>query len=259
MSREMSNHSTCLAAITLLLLGLVAPAAHAARTFCCTDEKGQQRCGDVLPEACRSRAYVEYNEAGTRVRNVAAPLTEAQQAAVDAEQKKKREIAEAAERQQRADQALLSTYADEKVLLLEAIHLNAIHGERLTHYDMRRCVILCEQLHVPAAKIAAALNLTLDKFKRISETEVHRDEEGHPVSAAKQASMHLIDQDKPITDRQNSALSGMIGSGQTFTINQVSRLIEGRLLNKSDERIMAALERLYGLLRGIFEKKENAA
>jgi hypothetical protein len=39
----------------------------------------------------------------------------------------------------------------------------------------------------------------------------------------------------------------------------VSRLIEGRLLNKSDERIMAALERLYGLLRGIFEKKENAA
>ena len=116
MSRDMSNHSTCLATITLLLLGLAAPVAHAARTFCCTDEKVQQRCGDVLPEACRSRAYVEYNEAGTRVRNVAAPLTEAQQAAVDAEQKKKREIAEAAERQQRADQALLSTYADEKDL-----------------------------------------------------------------------------------------------------------------------------------------------
>ena len=116
MSRDMSNHSTCLATITLLLLGLAAPVAHAARTFCCTDEKVQQRCGDVLPEACRSRAYVEYNEAGTRVRNVAAPLTEAQQAVVDAEQKKKREIAEAAERQQRADQALLSTYADEKDL-----------------------------------------------------------------------------------------------------------------------------------------------
>ena len=116
MSRDMSNHSTCLATITLLLLGLAAPVAHAARTFCCTDEKVQQRCGDVLPEACRSRAYVEYNEAGTRVRNVAAPLTEAQQAVVDAEQKKKREIAEATERQQRADQALLSTYADERDL-----------------------------------------------------------------------------------------------------------------------------------------------
>ena len=116
MSRNMSNHSAGLAAITLLLLGLAAPAAHAARTFCCTDEKGQQRCGDVLPEACRSRAYVEYNEAGTRVRNIAAPLTEAQQAALDAEQKKKRDIAEAVELQRRADQALLSTYADEKDL-----------------------------------------------------------------------------------------------------------------------------------------------
>ena len=115
-SRNMSNRSAYLAATTLLLLGLVAPAAHAARTFCCTDEKGQQRCGDVLPEACRSRAYVEYNEAGTRVRNVAAPLTGAQQAAKDAEEKKKREMAEAAEQQRRADQALLSTYADEKDL-----------------------------------------------------------------------------------------------------------------------------------------------
>jgi flagellar biosynthesis GTPase FlhF len=112
----MSNRTAHLAATTLLLLGLAAPAAHAARTFCCADEKGQQRCGDVLPEACRSRAYVEYNEAGTRVRNVAAPLSEAQQVARDAEEKKKREVAETAEQQRRADQALLSTYADERDL-----------------------------------------------------------------------------------------------------------------------------------------------
>lgn len=116
MSRIMSNHSACLAATTVLLLALVMPAAHAARTFCCADDKGQQRCGDILPEACRSRAYVEYNEAGTRVRNVAAPLSEAQQAARDAEEKKQRELAQAAEQQQRADKALLSTYSDEKDL-----------------------------------------------------------------------------------------------------------------------------------------------
>ncbi|MFY9328099.1 MAG: hypothetical protein WAO76_08795 [Georgfuchsia sp.] len=112
----MSNRTTYLAVTTMLLLGLAAPAAHAARTFCCADERGQQRCGDVLPVACRNRAYVEYNEAGTRVRNIAAPLTEAQQAAVDAEQKKKRDRAEAAQQQQRSDLALLSTYANEKDL-----------------------------------------------------------------------------------------------------------------------------------------------
>ena len=116
MSKIFSNRNTCLAASTVLLLGLAAPSAHAARTFCCNDEKGQQRCGDVLPEACRSRAYVEYNEAGIRVRSVARPLNDAEQAAADAGDKKKREIAEAAQAQQRSDQALLSTYADEKDL-----------------------------------------------------------------------------------------------------------------------------------------------
>lgn len=116
MSRKQSNRTTCLVATTALFLGLAAPMANAARTFCCADEKGQQRCGDILPATCRNRAYVEYNEAGVRVRNVAPPLTEAQQAAKDAEEKKKREIVEAMETQRRADQALLSTYADERDL-----------------------------------------------------------------------------------------------------------------------------------------------
>jgi hypothetical protein len=151
------------------------------------------------------------------------------------------------------------SYPNEQAIVLDAVRLNAVHGQRFSHYDLRHCVILCERVHISAEKIAGALGLTLDKFKRISENEVHRDEEGNPICAGKQPSMHLIEQGKPITDRQNSALAGMLGNGQTFTINQVSRLIEGRLLNKSDERIMAALEKLYGLLRGIFEKKENAA
>jgi chromosome segregation ATPase len=116
MSTILSNRFVYLAASATVLLGLITPTAHAARTFCCADEKNQQRCGDVLPESCRSRAYVEYNEAGIRVRSIARPLTEAEQAVRDAEEKKKRELADVALQQQRADQALLSTYADEKDL-----------------------------------------------------------------------------------------------------------------------------------------------
>ena len=116
MLTNMPNRTAYLAASTLLLLGLVAPAAHAARTFCCSDERNQQRCGDILPEACRTRAYIEYNEAGIRVRNVERPLTGAEQAVKDAEDKKKRDLADAAAQQQRSDQALLSTYADESDL-----------------------------------------------------------------------------------------------------------------------------------------------
>ncbi len=115
MSTKISCRTACFA-VGALLLSFAAPAAQAARTFCCSDERGLQRCGDVLPEACRSRAYFEYNEAGIRVRSVDRPLTEAEQGVRDAEDRKKRDIAEAAQQQQRADQALLSTYADEKDL-----------------------------------------------------------------------------------------------------------------------------------------------
>ncbi len=116
MSINITSRNACIASILLVLFGIASPAAHAARTFCCSDDKKQQRCGDVLPEACRNRAYVEYNEAGMRVRNVERPLTEAEQAARDADEKKKRELADAAAQQQRSDQALLSTYADDKDL-----------------------------------------------------------------------------------------------------------------------------------------------
>ena len=98
----------------LLGIGLLAGSpAHAARSFCCTDDQGVRACGDVLPEACRNKAYVEFNEKGQRVRTQEAPLTEAQQAVRDAELKKKREEEKLALEQRRRDQALLNTYTSE--------------------------------------------------------------------------------------------------------------------------------------------------
>lgn len=116
MSLNLTNRTASFATTALVFLSIAAPAAHAARTFCCADERNQQRCGDVLPTACRTRAYIEYNEAGIRVRSVERPLTDAEQAAKDADYKKQRELADAAAQQQRSDTALLSTYADEKDL-----------------------------------------------------------------------------------------------------------------------------------------------
>lgn len=111
-----TSHRITQFAFAASLLFMVAGTAHAARTFCCTDERNERRCGDVVPEACRNRAYTEYNEAGVQVRKIAAPLTEAQKAAKEEEDKKKAAAAEAKEQQQRADQALLATYADENDL-----------------------------------------------------------------------------------------------------------------------------------------------
>ncbi|MCK9283170.1 MAG: hypothetical protein M0P39_02690 [Rhodocyclaceae bacterium] len=105
-----------LTAILLATLLLSAPAAYAARSFCCVDDQGARYCSDVLPEKCRTRAYTEFNERGVKVRNVEAPLTEAQQAVRDAELKKQREADRLAQEQKRRDVALMTTYATEQDL-----------------------------------------------------------------------------------------------------------------------------------------------
>ncbi|GAB2180893.1 hypothetical protein DLREEDagrD3_11160 [Denitratisoma sp. agr-D3] len=103
------------AALALAIAAVSGPAL-AARTFCCTDDNGVRACGDVLPETCRNKAYVEFNEKGQKVRSQEAPLSEAQQAVRDAEQKRKREEERQALEQRRRDLALLNTYATEKDL-----------------------------------------------------------------------------------------------------------------------------------------------
>ena len=99
--------------VAVLCLAGMAPTAHAARMFCCTDGTSKRICGDVLPEACSKRAYTEIDERGLRGPNHDAPLTEAQLAAKEAADKAKRESAKSELDQKRRDLALLSTYANE--------------------------------------------------------------------------------------------------------------------------------------------------
>lgn len=93
------------------LLAMPAAAQSAPRPiYCCDSADGQPVCGDILPDACYRRAYRVVSPQGTILRRVAAPLTAAEIAERDAEQRRRRfEEAERA-RQQRLDQALLDTY-----------------------------------------------------------------------------------------------------------------------------------------------------
>lgn len=80
-------------------------------TYCCNEESGHQICSDILPQQCYARAYREVNERGIIVRRVDAPLTPAQRAQREAEQRRKQEEGRLAQEQRRKDQALLNTYA----------------------------------------------------------------------------------------------------------------------------------------------------
>lgn len=96
--------------VALAILLSVSLPVSAAGIFCCLDERGKQVCGDVLPPACYGRAYRELGANGMAVREVEAPLTEAQKTQRIAEEKRKKKEEDAAKEQYRLDQALLQTY-----------------------------------------------------------------------------------------------------------------------------------------------------
>ena len=98
----------------LLLLALQMPSAHAGKTYCCTDERGQQACGDSLPRECFGRAYRELSERGLLLRQVEAPLTAEQQAQREAALANKKKEERAAMEEKRKNQALINTYTSEK-------------------------------------------------------------------------------------------------------------------------------------------------
>lgn len=98
----------------LLVLSLTAAVpALAANFFCCTDDRGKQACGDILPAVCIGRAYREIGPSGAVLRHVEAPLTAEQRARRTAEEERKKEAEAAAKEQNRLDQALLQTYGSE--------------------------------------------------------------------------------------------------------------------------------------------------
>jgi len=92
----------------------VVPPAGAAKSYCCSDERGRQVCGDSLPKECYGRTYREVSERGTTLRQVDAPLTAEQEAKRDAELAAKKKAERAAIEEKRKNQALLNTYASEK-------------------------------------------------------------------------------------------------------------------------------------------------
>ncbi len=100
----------------LLLLLCLSPAATAAGEFyCCQDiNSGRRICGDSLPEQCRGRAYRILDSGGNVIREVGPPLTPEQKAEQIQENRRRKQLEEAARELRRKDQALLDTYATPK-------------------------------------------------------------------------------------------------------------------------------------------------
>lgn len=101
-------------ALAFCALGLLPTGAAEARVYCCKDARGQQVCGDVLPASCADRGYRELNSQGATVKQVEAPMSDAQRARRDADAKKAAEDERVRQEQRRRDATLLNTYTSER-------------------------------------------------------------------------------------------------------------------------------------------------
>jgi hypothetical protein len=98
----------------LALIGLMFAPFAEARVYCCKDARGQQVCGDVLPESCADRSYRELNKQGATVKQVDAPISVEQRAKRDAAAQKASEEDRVRQEQRRRDATLLNTYSSER-------------------------------------------------------------------------------------------------------------------------------------------------
>lgn len=98
----------------LALIGLMFAPFAEARVYCCKDARGQQVCGDVLPESCADRSYRELNKQGATVKQVDAPISVEQRAKRDAAAQKVSEEDRVRQEQRRRDATLLNTYSSER-------------------------------------------------------------------------------------------------------------------------------------------------
>lgn len=95
-------------------LALLQATGAEARVYCCKDARGQQVCGDILPESCADRGYRELNRQGATVKQVDAPMTEAQRKKRDTELSRASEAERLVQEQRRRDTTLLNTYTSER-------------------------------------------------------------------------------------------------------------------------------------------------
>lgn len=109
----MPRNSVLIAAVAAAGLLLAAPGAFAQKMYKCVDSAGKTFYTQTPPRECTGRTVNELDKRGNVTRQ-SESLTAEQQAAREAERKKKHDEENAAKDLRRKDTALLDTYANEK-------------------------------------------------------------------------------------------------------------------------------------------------
>ncbi len=138
------------------------------------------------------------------------------------------------------------TYKDEAAMFVDAMRLNASHGTKLDPCDRTHCLIVAERLKIPLDAVAGALHMPVDKLGNLRSTRTAKTPGGNLVVPLKRTMRHMAG--RRLTKAQIAANERSSGMNQSFYVNQIIDLIESKLLDRKDEKLLQRLQHLHGLL-----------
>lgn len=144
--------------------------------------------------------------------------------------------------------AIEKNYKNEAAIFQDAMRLNAAHGTRLDPCDRVRCTIIGERLGIAIDMIAGALNMSTDKLVDLKTTRTARGK-GDLAVPIKRTVQHLAG--RKLTRRQEEANMKLSGMQQVFYANQLIELIESKMLDQEDAKLLERLRHLHELLEGL--------
>ena len=135
-------------------------------------------------------------------------------------------------------------YATEAELFLDAVRLNADHGERISHFDIARCTIIGEQLHIDPAQLAAALSMRPEKLNTLTLNKVALTAAGSKV-ALRLSVRHLAGEH--LTKKQSDAAQRAGGATFVYYLDRLIDALRNDLL-PNDPKVQERLKMLIVLL-----------
>lgn len=148
------------------------------------------------------------------------------------------------------------TYKNDSAMLLDAIRLNAGHGQKLTEYDKARCVAIAGEAGISRGELAAAMAVTTERVDQIRRDKIAIAPSGRPLPI-KHALRKLAG--KHLTVEQARANERVTGTSQVFMVNQVIDLLEGNLIDHENKNLMERIGALYDLLSSLVTSETEAA
>jgi len=133
-------------------------------------------------------------------------------------------------------------YEDHSLALLDAIRLNAGHGQKLSTYDIVRSTKKAEEMGLTRDQVADAAGWTRERIDKSMLTRTTATGE-----TIKRTNAHLAG--KKLSEKQAKYNQFAGGMSQKFYLSQVNALIESDSMDYEDEGVVEALILLTQLMK----------